>query len=74
MKCLEMCTHSVSWVRGGVKATLLLVVVLNQVSCQPSVQETPFLSLTSACCVRDEDTDDLGLPISLVIDFVPAGR
>lgn len=71
-----MCTYSVSRVRGGVKATLLFYfgVVFNQVSCQPSVQETQFLSLTSAWCVRDDDTDDLGLPISIVIGFVPAGR
>lgn len=41
-----MCTYSMSWVRGGVKATLLfsLVVAFNQESCQPSVQETQFLS------------------------------
>lgn len=68
-----MCTYSMSWVRGGVKATLLfyLVVARNQDS---SVQETQFLSLISTWCVSDDNTDDLCLPISIVIGFLPAGR
>lgn len=76
MKCLEMCTYRMSWVREGVKASLLfhLVILFNQVSCQPSIQETQFLSLISTWCVRHDNTDDLVLPISIVIDFLPAGR
>lgn len=62
--------------QGRCKGHLLfyLVVVFNQVSCQPSVQETQFLSLISTWCVRNDNTDDLCLPISIEIGFLPAGR
>lgn len=47
---LERCTsYSASWIRGRHKGHLnfYLVIIFSQVPCQPSLQETQFLSLIS---------------------------